>query len=75
MRKQEMSYRDNYDNIKWSKCTFKSTKATKNHRMSFQMMHLVQGTPCLVGERTPGPVPFPTEIQDSFQILRNAVGP
>ena len=41
MRKQEMSYRDNYDNIKWSKCTFKPIKATKRTK-SHQVMGDIQ---------------------------------
>ena len=41
MRNQEMSYRDNYDNIKWSKCTFKPTKVTKRTK-SHQVMGDIQ---------------------------------
>ena len=32
MRKQEMSYRDNYDNIDWTKSNYKVIKSTKRTR-------------------------------------------
>jgi hypothetical protein len=39
-----MSYRDNYDNINWGKCTFKpvkSTKRTKSHQVMGDIQEFV----------------------------------
>ena len=44
MRKQEMSYRDNYDNIKWTKSNYtvvKTTKRTKSHQVMGDIQEFV----------------------------------